>query len=338
MDLAKHPRNGHPSKGHSVWFKETVSHKKKLLASLLKSPIEQLARQCAQAWDQPEILIKTLQDSLCKLPHCQLLYAIDPRGLQLSANITRAGTDNTWRGQDLSARPYLQGILPYRGMILSAAYLSQRSLQPCITALQAVREGDRLLGFVAADFHLKDLPNMSGTSLQRMRQNRPDTGEHRHQPPPQQSAADQNIDYLIYVLSTLMQEHGIFHCQLHFSSDLARLWSLDTPFDEQVHNIPELLDPALFQRYPKRAYDSHTRLDPDRIPLVFAQLKTLRLTDDSLYLRCGSVNIINGRIGLSFNHNGSQYMNVDKFLNHNINYWLDPENPSADLMTSATPN
>lgn len=322
-----------------MWFKETVSHKKKLLASLLKSPIEQLARQCAHSWDQPETLINTLQASLCKLPHCQLLYAINPQGLQLSANITRAGIDNTWRGQDLSARPYLQGILPYHGMVLSAAYLSQRSLQPCITALQAVRDGDRLLGFVAADFHLKDLPNMSGTPLQRMQQLHQEAGQlHQRQVSPAHSAADQNIDYLIYVLSTLMQEHGIFHCRLHFASARACLWSLDNPLDEQLHSVAELLDPALFQRYPKRAYDSHTRLDPDRVPLVFAQLKALRQTDDSIYLRSGSVNIINGRIGLSFSSDGSYYMNVDEFLNRDLNYWLDPENPSRELASPATPN
>lgn len=319
-----------------MWCKETVSQKKKLLASLLKSPIEQLARQCAQQWNQAEDLIQTLQAGLCKLPHCQLLYAINPQGQQLSANITRAGIDNTWRGQDLSARPYLLGILPYQGMILSAAYLSQRSLQPCITALQAVREGDRLLGFVAADFHLKDLPNTGGAPLQHLKQGSREVGQHRDTH--LHSAADQNIDYLIYVLSTLMQEHGIFHCRLHFASACACLWSMENPQDEQVHTVSELLDPALFQRYPKRAYDSHTRLDPDRIPLVFAQLKALRQMDDSVYLRSGSVNIINGRIGLSFSREGSYYMNVDEFLNQNVHYWLELETASSKLATPVTPN
>ncbi|MEJ2359969.1 MAG: hypothetical protein P8Z75_00880 [Gammaproteobacteria bacterium] len=323
-----------------MWFKETVSHKKKLLSSLLKAPIEQLARQCVQHWEQPDRLIKTLQASLCKLPHCQLLYAVAPDGLQLSANITRGGIDNTWRGQDLSARPFLQGILPFRGMVLSAAYLSQRSMQPCITALQAVRQDERLLGFVAADFHLKDLPNMSGTPLQRMQQfhQEADQLRHRQQPSQRHSAVDQNIDYLIYVLSTLMQEHGIFHCRLHFASACACLWSMDRPMDDALHSVDELLDPALFQRYPKRSYDSHTRLELDRIPLVFTQLKALRQTDDRVYLRSGSVNIINGRIGLSFSSDGSHYMSSDEFLNHDLNYWLDLDDQPEELATPATPN
>lgn len=322
-----------------MWFKETVSHKKKFLSSLLKAPLEQLARNCATQWDTAELLTQTLQAHLCKLPHCQLLYAIDTEGRQTSANITRSGTDNTWRGQDLSARPYLQGILPFKGMILSAAYLSQRSMQPCITALQAVRKDDRLLGFIAADFHLKDLPNMSGTPLQRMQQYRSDADQQNRQNQQRHSSAvDQNIDYLIYVLSTLMQEHGIFHSNLHFGSACASLWSVDDPLNYQVHSVEELMNPELFQRYPKRSYDRHTLIEADRIPVVFAQLKVLRQSDDTVYLRSGSVNIINGRIELTFSCDGSHYLTVDEFLNHDLTYWLGQSTLAQTLAENATPN
>lgn len=323
-----------------MWSKETVSHKKKFLSSLLKAPIEQLARNGATCWDNAESLTQALQNSLCKLPHCQLLYAIDTEGRQLSANITRSGIDNTWRGQDLSARPFLQGILPYKGMILSAAYLSQRSMQPCITAIQAVRADDRLLGFVAADFHIKDLPNMTGTPLQRMQQYRAGSNPAKKQnaQPRSQSPVDHNIDYLIYVLSTLMQEHGIFHCKLHFASACASLWSVDDPLNYQVLSVGELLNPELFLRFPKRSYDCHTQLEVDKVPLVFAQLKALRQSDDTVYLRSGSVNIINGRIGLTLSCDGSQYLSADEFLNHDLTYWLEQETLPENLNTLTTPN
>jgi hypothetical protein len=323
-----------------VWFKETVSHKKKFLSSLLKAPLEQLAGHCASQWSNAETLTQALQNHLCKLPHCQLLYAIDTEGRQLSANITRNGIDNTWRGQDLSARPFLQGILPFKGMILSAAYLSQRSMQPCITAIQAVRVEDLLLGFVAADFHLKDLPNMTGTPLQRMQQYRAEpTQAGRHNGASRSpSPADQNIDYLIYVLSTLMQEHGIFHCKLHFASACASLWSVDDPLNYQVLDVAELLKPELFLRYPKRSYECHTQLEVDKIPLVFAQLKALRQADDTVYLRSGSVNIINGRIGLTLSCDGSHYMSTDEFLNHDLTYWLSHETLPENLANSPIPN
>lgn len=322
-----------------MWSKDTVSHKKKLLASLLKAPLTNMANQTATCWDNIDELTKILQSSLCKLPHCQLLYAVDTSGRQLSANITRQGSDNTWRGQDLSSRPYLQGILPYQGMTLSAAYLSQRSMQPCITALQAVHQDRQLAGFIAADFHIKDLPNMDGTALQRMQQRRTDQtpiqGKKQSQ---NNSQVDGNMDYLIYVLSTLMQEHGIFHCRLHFSSACATLWSIDDPMDYQIQSVEELLNPDLFNRYPKRSYDRHTQIELDKIPMVFAQLKALRQTDDTVYLRSGSVNIINGRIGLTFSRDGSVYMSADEFLNHELTYWTEQTTLDEKLFKAKTPN
>lgn len=322
-----------------MWSKDTVSQKKKMLASLLKAPLAYTATQATACWDNIDELTQSLQSTLCKLPHCQLLYAIDTSGRQLSANITRQGSDNTWRGQDLSSRPYLQGILPYQGMTLSPAYLSQRSMQPCITALQAVQRNNQLAGFIAADFHIKDLPNMAGTALQSMQQRRTDPSTARlPNSAPHNSQVDSQMDYLIYVLSTLMQEHGIFHCRLHFASACASLWSVDDPMDYQLHRVEELLNSDLFTRYPKRSYDRHTRIELDKIPLVFAQLKALRQMDDTVYLRSGSVNIINGRIGLSFSRDGSFYMSADEFLNHELTYWLEHSTLDEKLVNSTTPN
>jgi hypothetical protein len=323
-----------------VWCKETVSHKKKLLASLLKAPLAQLVDHAYAQWDNTEQLNQTLQASLCKLPHCQLLYAIATTGVQLSANITRHSVDNTWRGQDLSARPYLQGLLPFKGMTLSAAYLSQRSMQPCITALQAVIKHDQLLGFIAADFHIKDLPNMSGTPLQRMQQLRTDSslaGKQTYKTH-DLGSADQRIDSLLQVLATLMQEHGVFHSTLHFDSACVSLWSLADPLDYQVYSVEEVLKPELFLHYPKRSYERPGQLAHDKIPQVLSQLKALRQSDDTVYLRSGSVNIINGRIGLTFSCDDTQYMYAEEFLNHELTHWLDHDNLSNKITNPTTPN
>lgn len=322
-----------------MWFKESVSQKKKLLASLLKAPLEQLGQRSHTLWGNAEELTRTLQANLCKLPHCQLLYAIDTSGRQLSPNISRQGVDNSWCGQDLSARPFLQGNLPFKGLVLSAAYLSQRSMQPCITAVQAVRDGERLLGFIAADFHIKDLPATQPSAMQRGWQS------YRGDPAIRgtvfmqtrnHSATDENIDYLIYVLSTLMQEHGIFHCKLHFSSARCTLWSIADPFSYRVHSVEELMNPELFLLYPKTGYDQRSVIDADRIPVIFAQLKTLRDADDTIYLRSGSVNLINGLVGLTFSCDGSHYMNVEEFLNHDLSFWLG--NSPSQQDSDKTPN
>lgn len=322
-----------------MWFKESVSQKKKFLASLLKAPLEQLGQRSHALWGDSEALSRTLQANLCKLPHCQLLYAIDTNGRQLSPNISRHGVDHTWHGQDLSARPYLQGNLPFKGLVLSAAYLSQRTMQPCITAVQAVRDGERLLGFIAADFHIKDLPASHTGGLQHGWQS------YRGDPAIRgtvfmqtrnHSTVDENIDYLIYVLSTLMQEHGIFHCKLHFSSARCTLWSCADPFSYRVHTVEELMNPELFLLYPKTGYDQRAVIEAERVPVIFAQLKALRDADDTIYLRSGSVNIINGLIGLTFSCDGSHYMNVEEFLNHDLAFWLG--NSPSQQTDGTTPN
>jgi len=308
-------------------FKETVSSKKKFLSSLIKAPMTQIEHQSALLWPDRKELTEYLSDSLCRLPHCQLLYAINPDGTQYTGNITRYGTDDSWQNQDLSERPYMSANLPYRGMILSAAYLSQRSMQPCMTVLQAINIRGQLLGFIAADFHLKDLPIMNTSTLQRMHsqnsRHHPMSGVNTKHGRADNSVSDSNIDYLIYALSTMMQEHGIFHCQIHFNSDCCYLWSEDDPHQYTIHNIKQVMSSDVLTTYSAREYHSRNTLAIEKIPLVFAQFKAIRQADDRIYLRSGSLNLVNGLVGLSFSCDGSHSLTVDEFLNRDLGYWLN---------------
>ena len=319
-----------------VWFKESVSQKKKFLSSLVKAPLRALENQAREVWQDSDRLTALLQQDLCKLPHCQLLYAISTDGKQVSSNVTRNGLDPKWHGQDLSQRPYLIGNLPYKGMLLSAVYLSQRSMQPCITAIQAVVEQQQLLGFIAADFHIKDLPEASVTALNRNRyqQQRPSNLKRQQRTT---SALDENMDYLIYVLSTLMHEHGIFQSQILFDSGICVLSSLDDPLRYQIFNTQELMDPEIFLLYPKRDYDSRSNITPNMITNTFAQIKVLRELDEEVYLCSGTLNSINGQVGLNFSCDGTHFMSADDFLNRELTSWLSPASDDA-IVETVTPN
>ena len=310
-------------------FKETVSSKKKFLSSLIKAPMAQIEQQSALLWPNDIELTEYLSESLCRLPHCQLLYAIKPDGTQYSGNVTRYGVDDSWQKQDLSDRPYMTANLPFRGMILSAAYLSQRSMQPCMTVIQAINHQGQLLGFIAADFHLKDLPIMNTSTLQRMHiqnsQHHPASGVDTKHGRAVNSAADTNIDYLIYALSTMMQEHGIFHCQIHFNSDRCHLWSEQDSHQYHLHTIDQIMSPDLLCAYPSSKYHSRNCVAIEKIPLVFAQFKAMRQADDRIYLRSGSLNLVNGLVGLSFSCDGSHYVTVDEFLNQELGHWLNQD-------------
>ena len=321
-----------------MWFKETLSHKKKFLSSLLKAPIEQLAMLAPAHWENSEELSQILQNSLCRLPHCQLLYAVDSEGQQISANIARNNVESTWHGQDLAERPYLSGSLPYQGMILSSAYLSQRSMQPCITAVQAVRNKQGLLGFIAADFHLNDVPNTVHSPLSRKPVSTYGQGSIENQYQHLNTETDNNIDYLIYVLTSLVQEHGIFHFQLDFDSAQCSLWSIKEPTRYSVHSIAELMNPELFIQYPKITQINKDNIDIDKVTLVLAQFKILRNMDHEIYLQSASLNIVNDMVNLVLNYNGSQYISTNDLLNKDLLFWLNLNSENKGLNEIATQN
>lgn len=308
-------------------FNETVSNKKKFLSSLIKAPMQQTELACVKLWSDIGAVSEYLLQSLCRLPHCQLLYVVDIRGKQITGNVTRNGINDTWQGQDLSDRPYFKGDLPFRGMTLSPAYLSQRSMQPCITAMQAVNQTGELLGFIAADFHLKDLPVISTSTLQKMhshssRQNPVNSSSKVKK---RKTQTDLNIDYLIYALSTMMQEHGVFHIKLDFDSEHCNLWSFQDPYHYRIHSIKELMSSDLLDQYPATGFNRRNVIPIEQIPQIFAQLKALRQTDDNIYLHSGSLNIVNGMVGLTFSHDEPRYIGVEEFLNHDLGHWLNED-------------
>jgi len=312
-----------------VWYKETVSAKKKILSDLLTYPMEILADKCSIVWDDYETLTVLLKEGIHQIPHSQLLYATDTNGTQISANVHLDHVDNTSRHQDLSRRPFLNGILPYRGLVLSEAYLSQHNGEPCITAIQSVVRKEQLLGFIAIDFNIKDLPGENSNSKFRQLGWQQFRGDPviRQQLFHQErvtSVVDENINFLNYVIATLIQEHGVFHSKMHFSSSRCTLWSLEDPYNYRPHCLEELMSPDLFFVYAKQDYPKKAVVPREKVPLVFEQFKTLRHGDDTIYLRSGSINIMNGLIGLTFSCDGSHYMTVDDFLEKDLSFWFGP--------------
>ena len=82
------------------------------------------------------------------------------------------------------------------------------------------------------------------------------------------------------------------------------------------------MQPELFMQYPKQTYAREASLDQEKIPFVFAQIKTLREGNDTNYLRSASLNIVNDLVSLSFASDGTQYITTEDFLNRELQYWL----------------
>lgn len=307
-------------------FNETISRRKTAIAELAKDAMALIAEACIPAWPAADALDKVLQDQYQHIPYCGLLYVLDAHGHQISSNISSQGADGNFRGQDLSARPFLNGALPYSGFILSSAYLNKPDITPCITALHAINHDDTLLGFLMADFRLHELPvddqprhvpaawkQFKGDPLIRgslFSQKRIET------------RMDEEMGNVLAIVKTLMQHHGVFHTKLLFSSSRATLWLLDDPYNYRLHDISELVNPDACLAYPWHEYPAAAKIDADMIHQILSHFMALRFVDDTIYLRSASLNIMNGMVGLTFSCDGSHYFPAEEFLEKDLSFWL----------------
>jgi len=308
-------------------LQQTILEKKAALADTVSEPLARLAERVAPVWSDADAIDRVLQEHLSNIPNCQLLYAWDVNGVERSSMIRAAGPDPSWRGRDLTDRPYLKNHLPFKGVMLSSVYLSQYTMEHCLTALQAVSREGQLLGFIAADFAVNDLlrdaklaapqevrwqqfrgdPSVRGTVFMQTRAT---------------SLFDEHIDAAIGQIDRLMRGHGVFHSKIHLSSGRCSFWLYDEPYSYRLHGVEEIIDPELCLAYPVRPYPATATTAPGDIIKVLTQFKALRFADETIYLRSGSINIMNDMIGLTFSCDGSHYMSVEEFLEHDMGFWL----------------
>jgi hypothetical protein len=305
---------------------ESVARQREALANLLREPLALAAEACSRAWPSRAGLNAALTHALNTLPACKYMYALDTRATQLSDNITHEGLIEIDYGRDRSNRPYMNEAVPNQGFLLSQAYISLRAKRPSLTAIQIVRDDSgRVLGFVGADFDLRDLP-ITGklydepTSWRQIKGDPAIRGAVFHQTR-SDSQMDVSLDTVLGVMEELMAERGIFHGKLHFSSSRATVWLVDDPYRYRLLDIHALTDPDTCLIYPRHAYPADAVVPKSAIRPVLDNLRALRFMDETFYLRAGSLNIYNGMVGLTFSCDGSHYLPWDEFLSKGFDFW-----------------
>ena len=303
----------------------SINRQREALIALLSRPLARAAARCGQVWPQRELLNQTLASALHELPYCMALYAMDTRGRQLCDNIEPAGVYNAHYGRDRSTRPYMRSVVPASGFLLSDAYLSLRERRPTITAIQVIRRDGTVVGFLGADFDLRNLPltRQMYEEPQHWRQIKGDPAIRNtvFQQCRVESELDRRIDDVLDMLETLMVNHGVFHGVLHFSSNRATVWLVDDPFRYRLLDLAALVDPDICLVYPQRDYPDDAAVPADQIHAVLQGLRELRFADETIYLRSGSLNIFNGMVALTFSCDGSHYMPYAEFLDRDMPFW-----------------
>lgn len=89
--------------------------------------------------------------------------------------------------------------------------------------------------------------------------------------------------------------------------------------------MDELSNTDVCLAYPSRPYYERAIVPSNKIGKILKLIKELRFADETIYLRSGSLNIVNGKIGLNFSCDGTHYLNWDEFLAKGLDFWFGGE-------------
>lgn len=304
-----------------------IRERRKALEDTLQEHLAPIARQSARHWHDLEALDALLSCSLTRVPGCHLLYATDKRGRLVSGNAGPDGLDPQVRGQDLSARPFLDYAPPFGEIAVSDVYISRITRRSCVTAIYRIHtDRVRVVGYLAADFDLSalQLPGEAATQSVAWRQIRGDPSIRAglFQQCRTDTLMDRHIDEAHDIAAELLCNRGIFQIKLYYSAARATLWLDADPRRYRVHVLNEILNPAVCLAYPTRPYPADATVPPDQVAPVLTRFRQLRQSDSTLYLRSGSLNLVNGLVCLNFSCDGTHYMPAAEFVERPAAFWF----------------
>ena len=129
-----------------------------------------------------------------------------------------------------------------------------------------------------------------------------------------ESPFDTGCEQLMDRIEELFSFHGAFHIQIEMSTCQMMVWSLDDPFNYQVFVGEEVFDAMSLQRSATTSYPDNAQIRPNAIRPLLERFRILRLADEKVYLRSGSINIMNGLLRLNFSCDGTHYVDHADFL------------------------
>lgn len=306
-------------------WKDSISKQRQILAHSLSEPLHVIAEECAAIEFERDKINEVLLTGFLTIPNCTYLYLTDINGIQLCDNVSRNDLLKEHFGRDRSNRPYMKEVVPTEGFLLSDAYISLNSTRPSITAMHVVKKDNEVVGFLGADFDLRDLPVTTKLYQEsggwRQIKGDPSIRSLVFQQSRTESVLDQNIDQIFSILEELLTERGMFQGVFHFSSSRATVWVMDDPYRYRILDQEALQDTDICMAYPNRPYPDDALIPKEQIKPIFDTMKELRIADDTIYLRSASINIFNGLISLTFSCDGSHYMPYHEFLEKNTSFW-----------------
>jgi len=242
------------------------------------------------------------------------IYLLNKTREQISSDVYKNGINNEFRSKELDKKLFVTGCPG--DFYISNTYISHTTLRPSVSAVNVLRYEGEISGYLVLDIIVRSIGQGATKTDQKYLQLKGDPAirENIFNGIRKSSEMDKKIDDVHAIVREMVCELGIFHLKLHYSSSRATCWSFDNPFEYAVHTIDEILTPDICLLYRGRPYPENAKISKDQVKIIFDKMKNLRYMDDNIYLRSGSINIINGIVALNFSCDGSHYLDAEEFL------------------------
>jgi hypothetical protein len=130
-----------------------------------------------------------------------------------------------------------------------------------------------------------------------------------------ESLFDAHLDEVHRIVRVLLTTRGVFHAKIHYSSSQLTLWLSDDAYRYRVYVKEEVLAPDFLEQFRAQSV-AHLKpvLDEQDVDAILNEFRRLRLSDETIYLRNGSINLVNGMIGMNFSCDGAHYIDHNTFF------------------------
>ena len=130
-----------------------------------------------------------------------------------------------------------------------------------------------------------------------------------------ESLFDSQLDRIHEIVHFLLTRKGAFHVKVHYSSSQLTCWFADDAYRYRVFVKEEVLEPGFLDQF-RDVSIKHLQplIDSEDTVAILREFKRLRSTDENIYLRNGSVNLVNGLIGMTFSCDGAHYIDHKTFF------------------------
>ena len=130
-----------------------------------------------------------------------------------------------------------------------------------------------------------------------------------------ESLFDSDLEGINEIVHALLTYKGAFHVKIHYSSSQLTCWFADDAFRYRVFVMEEVLKEGLLDQFRDCTIDHlQPLIDTESTLAILGEFTRLRSTDQTIYMRNGSINRVNGIIGMTFSCDGAHYIDHKTFF------------------------